>query len=74
MLRSINIHSCTGSIDHPRNSDDSHTSERVSKPVSGNALTWWKSHLRPLLLKLPIKAMPMEDIDKMMTDKYWPKE
>nr|GEV89013.1 putative reverse transcriptase domain-containing protein [Tanacetum cinerariifolium] len=49
-----------------RNGDDSHTSR------TGNALTWWNSHVKTTTLEAA-HAMPWRTLKKMMTNKYFPR-
>nr|GEY15604.1 reverse transcriptase domain-containing protein [Tanacetum cinerariifolium] len=52
--------------DANRNGDDSHTSG------TGNALTWWNSHVKTTTPEAA-HAMPWRTLEKMMTDKYYPR-
>nr|GEY12558.1 hypothetical protein [Tanacetum cinerariifolium] len=52
--------------DANRNGDDSHTSG------TGNALTWWNSHVKTTTPEAA-HAMPWRTLKKMMTDKYCPR-
>ncbi|GJX50997.1 hypothetical protein Tco_0277842 [Tanacetum coccineum] len=52
--------------DATKNGDDSHTSG------TGNALTWWNSHVKTTTPEAA-HAMPWRTLKKMMTDKYCPR-
>ncbi|GJV81636.1 putative reverse transcriptase domain-containing protein [Tanacetum coccineum] len=46
--------------------------EGVVGPLSGNALTWWNSHVKTTTLEAA-HAMPWRTLKKIMTDKYCPR-
>ncbi|GJT20533.1 reverse transcriptase domain-containing protein [Tanacetum coccineum] len=67
--------------DRSRNGDDSHDSgtgrrrqvKFATCTLQGNALTWWKSHVRTVVHDVSY-VMPLKTLKKMMTDKYCPRD